>query len=89
MTTVYDFKAASLAGEPVSLDEFKGQVLLIVNTASKCGMTPHYAGLELLYEKYKDKGFSETFATPATRSPFPCFRRSPSMATRRIRSTRI
>jgi glutathione peroxidase len=58
MTTVYDFSAKSLSGSPVSLEEFKGQVLLIVNTASKCGMTPHYAGLEQLFEKYKDKGFS-------------------------------
>jgi glutathione peroxidase len=59
MTTVYDFTAKPLGpGEPISLEQFKGQVLLVVNTASKCGMTPHYAGLEMLYEKYHDKGFS-------------------------------
>ena len=43
---------------PVSLEEFKGRVLLIVNTASKCGFTPQYAGLEQLYRTYKDRGFA-------------------------------
>jgi glutathione peroxidase len=55
--TVYGFSAALLDGSPVSLDKFRGRVLLIVNTASKCGFTPQYAGLEELYRAYKDRGF--------------------------------
>ena len=56
MTTAYDFEARSLAGEPVSLHAFEGKVLLIVNTASKCGFTPQYAGLEALWERFRDRG---------------------------------
>ena len=56
MKTIYDFKARSLQGKEVALDEFKGKVVVVVNTASKCGFTPQYAGLEQLYEKYKDQG---------------------------------
>ena len=55
-TTIYDFKAESNAGEEVNFADYKGTVLLIVNTASKCGFTPQYDGLEDLYKKYKDKG---------------------------------
>jgi glutathione peroxidase len=55
--SVYEFSANSLGGEPVQLNEYKGKVLLIVNTASECGFTPQYEGLEKLYEEYKDKGF--------------------------------
>jgi glutathione peroxidase len=55
--TAYGFSAALLDGSPVSLDKFRGRVLLIVNTASKCGFTPQYAGLEELYRAYKDRGF--------------------------------
>ncbi|MBU1360559.1 MAG: glutathione peroxidase [Gammaproteobacteria bacterium] len=56
MTSVYDFEAQQIDGKPVSLSRFKGQVLLIVNTASKCGFTPQFEGLEALYGKYKDRG---------------------------------
>lgn len=53
---VYDFKVKTITGEEKSLADYKGQVLLIANTASKCGFTPQYAELEKLYETYKDKG---------------------------------
>lgn len=56
MTTVHDFEAKSLAGEPVGLDRYRGKVLLLVNTASECGFTPQYKGLEALYEKYRERG---------------------------------
>jgi glutathione peroxidase len=57
MTKLYDFHATSLDGKDQSLADFQGQVLLIVNTASKCGFTPQYEGLEKLYEKYANDGF--------------------------------
>jgi len=53
-----DHKFSNLKGEPVSLCEFRGKVLLIVNTASECGYTPQYEGLEKLYRRYRDKGFA-------------------------------
>ncbi|WP_163711478.1 glutathione peroxidase [Mangrovibacterium lignilyticum] len=56
MKTIYDYTAKSLQGKEVTLNEFKGKVVVIVNTASKCGFTPQYEGLEKLYQKYKDKG---------------------------------
>ncbi|UUZ50546.1 glutathione peroxidase [Massilia sp. B-10] len=56
MTTTFDFKADDISGAPVDLSKYKGQVLLIVNTASKCGFTPQYKGLEQVYEQFKDKG---------------------------------
>ena len=55
--SIYAFRAPLLDGRTVSLDEFRGRVLLIVNTASKCGFTPQYAGLEQLYRASKDRGF--------------------------------
>jgi len=54
--SVYDFKVKTIDGKEASLAAYKGKALLIVNTASRCGYTPQYAGLEALYEKYKDKG---------------------------------
>ncbi len=55
--SIYDFKATLLNGEEVDLDTYRGKVLLIVNTASECGFTPQYAGLETLYQNLKSKGF--------------------------------
>jgi len=56
MNTVYDFKADSLTGKNIDLAQYRGKVLMIVNTASKCGFTPQYEGLEKVYDQFKDKG---------------------------------
>lgn len=56
MTTAYDFEAATLDGAPHSLTDYRGQVMLIVNVASKCGFTPQYAGLEALWREYGPRG---------------------------------
>ena len=56
--SVYDYSAKTLDGQDASLADYRGQVLLIVNTASKCGFTPQYEGLEQLWRTYKDRGFT-------------------------------
>ena len=56
MASIYDFTVKDIHGKPVKLDRYKGKVMLIVNTASECGFTPQYKGLEALYEKLHDKG---------------------------------
>ncbi len=58
MTSVYDYSATLADGTTTSLSDYKGQVLLIVNTASKCGFTPQYEGLEKLHATHKDAGFA-------------------------------
>ena len=55
--TLYDFTAQRLNSEPQTLDAYRGKVVLIVNTASQCGFTPQYAGLEELYRRFKEQGF--------------------------------
>ena len=57
MSTVYDFTVKDMQGNDVSLSEYQGKVLLIVNTATGCGFTPHYDLLEAMYKEYKDSGF--------------------------------
>lgn len=57
MTTLYDFTVSDQADQPVSLNDYKGKVVLIVNTATGCGLTPQYQGLQELYDKYKEQGF--------------------------------
>lgn len=56
MSTIYDFSAQTLTGETQDFSEYQGKVLLIVNTASKCGFTPQFEGLEKLFEQYKEQG---------------------------------
>lgn len=55
--SIYDFTVKDIKGKDVSLSSYKGKLVLIVNTANKCGFTPQYTGLENLYKKYKDQGF--------------------------------
>lgn len=61
--SIFQFNAQNYKGEEVSLEDYKGKVLLIVNTASACGLTPQYKGLQEMYDKYKAKGF-EILAFP-------------------------
>lgn len=56
MPTIYDFEAQTIAGKPLALSQFKDKVLLIVNTASECGFTPQFTGLEELHKRYADQG---------------------------------
>jgi len=56
MSSIYDFSAKTIDGKPRSLADYKGKALLVVNVASKCGLTPQYAGLEKLHETYGAKG---------------------------------
>jgi glutathione peroxidase len=58
LATIYGFRAAMLGGDEIPLENFRGQVLLVVNTASKCGFTPQYRGLETLYRVYHGRGFT-------------------------------
>ena len=61
---LYDFTMDDIDGNPVNLNQYRGKVLLVVNTASLCGNTPQYTDLETIYEQYHDKGF-EVLAFPA------------------------
>ncbi|MEO8673708.1 MAG: glutathione peroxidase [Tahibacter sp.] len=56
MSNAYDFSANTIEGKPVSLADFRGKAILVVNVASKCGFTPQYTGLEAMYRKFKDQG---------------------------------
>ena len=72
MTTLYDFTVSNQADQLVSLHDYKGKVVLIVNTATGCGLTPQYQGLQELYDKYKNLAKFHSILAP--RGPdFSCF----------------
>jgi glutathione peroxidase len=58
MASIYDYEAKTLDGKPARLADYEGKVLLVVNTASECGFTPQLAGLEAIYERYRERGFA-------------------------------
>ena len=58
MTSIADFSARSIDGQDVDLSEYQGEVVLVVNTASQCGFTPQYEGLQALHDQFKDHGFT-------------------------------
>jgi glutathione peroxidase len=58
MTTVHDFDVTTIDGQPKKLGDFKGKTLLLVNVASRCGLTPHYTGLEELHRRFASRGFT-------------------------------
>jgi glutathione peroxidase len=58
MSSVYDYEATTLDGKPARLSDYKGKVLLVVNTASKCGFTPQFEGLEQLYKRFSERGLA-------------------------------
>ncbi len=57
MSSIYDFQETEMSGKPINLADYSGKVLMIVNTASKCGLAPQLEGIEKLYKQYNDQGF--------------------------------
>ena len=80
MSNVYDFTVKDRMGNDVSLKDYEGKVLLIVNTATGCGFTPHYEPLEAMYKEYRDKGFEildSSVCLSGIREAFQRFRQGP------------